>query len=75
MVFGADCSGHSLRREIFTFALTAGSWVRIPLGAWMDIHVSSVIVLAYVCKGLAIGRSPVQAVERFVLLEILNWRT
>jgi hypothetical protein len=35
----------SLRHELFSRAQTLGSWVRIPLKAWMSMHVCSVQVV------------------------------
>jgi hypothetical protein len=48
-----------LRHELFSLAVTLGSWVRIPL-AWMSIYVYSVYVVLGVGGGFATGRSPVQ---------------
>jgi hypothetical protein len=36
-------------------AQTLGPWVRITLGAWMAVRVSSVFVLSCVASGLAAG--------------------
>jgi hypothetical protein len=43
-------------------AWTLGSWVRIPLEAWMFVCVYSVFVLSCVGSGLAMGWSLVQGV-------------
>jgi hypothetical protein len=47
-------------------ARTLGSWVRIPLEAWMFFCVYSVFVLSCVSSGLATGWSPVQGVLQTV---------
>jgi hypothetical protein len=51
-----------LRHEISSPAWTLGSWVRIPLEAWMFVCVCSVFVLSSVSSGLATGWSLVQGV-------------
>jgi hypothetical protein len=51
-----------LRHEMSSSAWTLGSWVRIPLEAWMFACVYSVSVLSRVGRGLATGWSPVQGV-------------
>jgi hypothetical protein len=43
-------------------ARTLGSWVRIPLEAWISLCVCCVFVLSCVGSGLATGSSPVQGV-------------
>jgi hypothetical protein len=43
-------------------ARTLGSWVRIPLEAWMSVLVSSVLILTYAGSGLVTGLSPMQGV-------------
>jgi hypothetical protein len=45
-----------------SLARTLGSWVRIPLEAWMSVCVYSVRVLLCVGSGLATGWSPIQEV-------------
>jgi hypothetical protein len=54
----------SLRHELSSLARTLGSWVRIPLEAWMSVCVYSVCVLG---SGLATGWSLVQGVLPNVL--------
>jgi hypothetical protein len=49
-----------LRHESSSLARTLGSWVRIPLKAWMFVCVYSVFVLFCVGMGLATGSSSVQ---------------
>jgi hypothetical protein len=44
-----------LRHEMFTPSQTVGSWVRIPVDAWMSFRVSSMFVLSCICSGLATG--------------------
>jgi hypothetical protein len=51
-----------LRHEMSSPAWTLGSWVRIPLEAWMFVCVYSVFVLSCVSSGLATGWSLVQGV-------------
>jgi hypothetical protein len=51
-----------LRHEMSSPAWTLGSWVRIPLEAWMFVWVYSVFVLSCVSSGLATGWSLVQGV-------------
>jgi hypothetical protein len=51
-----------LRHEMSSPARTLGSWVRIPLEAWMFVFVYSVFVLSCVGSGLATGWSLVQGV-------------
>jgi hypothetical protein len=51
---------------------TLGSWIRIPLKAWMFVYVYSVFVLSCVGSGLATGWSPVQLVLPNVL-GLRNW--
>jgi hypothetical protein len=59
----------SLRHELSSLAGTLGSWVRIPLKAWMSVCVYSVFVLG---SGLSTGWSPVQGVLPTVL-GLRNW--
>jgi hypothetical protein len=51
-----------LRHELFSSAWTLGSWVRIPLEAWLYVHIYSVSVLSCVGNGFATGWSLVQGV-------------
>jgi hypothetical protein len=48
-----------LRNEMSSLPRTLGSWVRIPLEAWMSVCVYPVFVLG---SGLAMGWSPVEGV-------------
>jgi hypothetical protein len=50
------------RHELSSPASTLGSWVRIPVEAWMSVCVYSVCADLRVCSGLATGWSPVQGV-------------
>jgi hypothetical protein len=52
-----------LRYEPSSPAQTLGSWVRIPLEAWMSLCVCSVFMLFCIGNGLATGRSPVLGVQ------------
>jgi hypothetical protein len=45
-----------------SLARTLGSWIRIPLKAWMSVCVYSVCVVLCVSSGLAMDWSPVQGV-------------
>jgi hypothetical protein len=47
--------------EPSSLAWTLGSWVRIPLKAWIFVRVYSVFMLSCVGRGLATGWSLVQA--------------
>jgi hypothetical protein len=49
-----------LRHELSSLARTLGSWVRIPLKAWLSVCVYSVCVVLRVGSGLATGWYPVQ---------------
>jgi hypothetical protein len=51
-----------LRHEPVSPARTLGSWVRIPLEAWMSVCVYSMFVLSCVGSDFATGWSPVQGV-------------
>jgi hypothetical protein len=51
-----------LRHETSSSAWTLGSWVRIPIEAWVFVCVYSVFVLSCVGSGLATGWSLVQGV-------------
>jgi hypothetical protein len=51
-----------IRHEMSSPAQTLGSWVRIPLKAWMFVWVYSVFVLSCVGSGLAKNSSPIQGV-------------
>jgi hypothetical protein len=53
-----------LRHELSSLARTLGSWVPIPLKAWMSVCVYSVFVLG---RGLAVGWSPIHGVLLIVL--------
>jgi hypothetical protein len=44
-----------LRYEMFSPARKLGSWVRIPLEAWMSVRVSAVFMLSDVGSGLAMN--------------------
>jgi hypothetical protein len=44
-VFQSQFRDSCLRHELSSFARTLGSWVRIPLDAWMSVCVYSVFVL------------------------------
>jgi hypothetical protein len=55
-----------------SLAWTLGSWVRIPLKAWMSVYVYSVFVLSCVGSDLATGWSPVRRVLPTVL-GLRNW--
>jgi hypothetical protein len=44
-----------LRHELSSLARTLGSWVRIPVEAWMSVCVYSVCVVLCVGSGLATG--------------------
>jgi hypothetical protein len=50
-----------LRHEPSSPARTQGSWVRIPLKAWISVHLFCVCVLC-VGSGLATGWSPIQGI-------------
>jgi hypothetical protein len=62
----------SLRYELSSLARTLGSWVQIPLKAWISVCVYSVFVFSCVDNGLATGSSPVQGVLPIVL-GLRNW--
>jgi hypothetical protein len=51
-----------LRHKLSSPAQTLGSWVRIPLEAWMYVCVYSVCVVLCVGSGLSTGWSPIQGV-------------
>jgi hypothetical protein len=51
-----------LRHDMFSFARTLGSWVRIPVEVWVFVYVYSVFESSCVCSGLGTGCSPVQGV-------------
>jgi hypothetical protein len=53
-----------LKHELSSLAGTLGSWVRIPLKAWISVCVYSVFVLSCIGSGLARGWSPVKGVCR-----------
>jgi hypothetical protein len=55
-----------LRHVLSSLARTLGSWVRIPLTAWMSVCVYSVCVVLCVGSGLATDWSPVQGVLQTV---------
>jgi hypothetical protein len=44
-----------LRHELSSLARALGSWVRIPLKAWMSVCFYSVFVLSFEGSGLATG--------------------
>jgi hypothetical protein len=58
-----------LRQELPSLPRTVGSWVRIPLKAWISVCIYSVFVLG---SCLATGWSPVQGVLP-TLLGLRNW--
>jgi hypothetical protein len=49
-------------RGLFSLFRTLGSWVRIPLKAWISMCVYSVCVVLYVGSGLTTGWTSVQGV-------------
>jgi hypothetical protein len=53
-----------IRRELSSLARALGSWVRIPLKAWVSVcvHLFCVCVVLCLCNGLAKGWSRVQGV-------------
>jgi hypothetical protein len=55
---------HGLRHELSSLVRTLGSWVRIPLKAWMSVLCAFILCLCCSCvgRGLATGWSPVQGV-------------
>jgi hypothetical protein len=53
---------HSLRHELSSPAQTLGSWVRIPLKAWMSVCVYSVCAVLRVGSGTVKGWSPIQGI-------------
>jgi hypothetical protein len=59
-----------LRHKLSSLARTLGSWVRIPLKAWMFFCVYFVFVLSCVGSGLAMDWSPVQGVLESYCLRI-----
>jgi hypothetical protein len=63
-----------LRHEPSSPARILGSWVRIPLEAWMSVRVHSVFVLSSVGSGLATGWYPVQGVLR-LCIRLRNWKS
>jgi hypothetical protein len=46
-----------LRYKMSSPAQTLGSWVQIPLDAWMSVRISCVFVLSGVCSSLRQGCS------------------
>jgi hypothetical protein len=52
----------SIRYELSSLARTLGSWVRIPLEAWISVCVHCVYVVLCVVSGLEKGWSPAQGV-------------
>jgi hypothetical protein len=62
-----------LRHELSSLARILGSWVRIPLKAWMSVCVYSVFVLPCIGSGLATGWSLVQGVLPTVC-RLGNWK-
>jgi hypothetical protein len=53
-----SCRPRGLRHELFSPAQTLGSWVRIPLEAWMYVCIYSVCPVLCEARGLATGWSP-----------------
>jgi hypothetical protein len=51
-----------LKHELSSPAQTPGSWVRIPLKAWMSVYIYSVFTVLYAGSGLTTGWSPVKGV-------------
>jgi hypothetical protein len=51
-----------LKHDLSSLARSLGSWVRIPLNAWMTVCVYSVFMLSCVGSDLATGWSPVQGI-------------
>jgi hypothetical protein len=67
-------SPRGLRHELFSPAWTLGSWVRIPLKAWMFVYVYSMFVLSCVGSGLATVWFPFQVVLPTVYkIKRLKW--
>jgi hypothetical protein len=58
---------HCLKHDISSLAQALGSWVRIPLEAWMSLRVSSMIVLSWVGCGLSVGWPPPLPKESYLL--------
>jgi hypothetical protein len=62
-------NGRCLRHLLSSTTRTLGSWVRIPLEAWMCVRVCTCacaffyVVLSCVCRGLASGQFSVQGVQ------------
>jgi hypothetical protein len=63
---------HRLIHEMSSLTWMLGSWVQIPLKAWMFICVYSVFVLSCVGSGLVMGWSPIQGVL-LTVLRLRNW--
>jgi len=55
-----------LKHVLSSATRTLGSWVRIPLEAWMCVRVFLCCVVLCVARGLALGRSPAQGVLQTV---------
>jgi hypothetical protein len=53
---------HGLRHKLSSFTRMLGSWLRIPLKAWMSVCVYSIWVVLCLGRGLATGWSLVQGV-------------
>jgi hypothetical protein len=51
-----------LRHQVSSLARTLGSWVRIPLKAWVSVLCAFILccVVLYVGRGLATGWAPIQ---------------
>jgi hypothetical protein len=63
-----------LMNELSSVARTLGSWVRIPLKAWLSVCVYSVFRLLCVCRDLTTGSSPFQGVLATVFGSI-TWKS
>jgi hypothetical protein len=62
-----------LRREISSLTRKLGSWVWIPLKAWMSVCAYSVFMLSCVGSGLATGWSRIQGVLP-IAYRLWNWK-
>jgi hypothetical protein len=70
----SQCPG-DLRHELSLLARTLGSWVQIPLKAWVSVLCAySVFVLFCVGSGLAMDLSPIQG-DLQTVYRIKNWKS